>query len=168
MSAMIQPSRQELIDHIAESMDRMTRLRRTRYRDDLAGFDMTMPQIRTLSFLNQGPKRMKEISEHLRRGMPSATSMIDRLVKKEYVERVADSSDRRVVLCQITDSGRAILDSFSRMGTIQVEATAKSLTDEELNTIAPALDALVDAMAKQTPLVTNGRGDGKHGSLSAG
>jgi len=146
----------------------MTRLRRARYRDDLAGFDMTMPQIRTLSFLNQGPKRMKEISEHLRRGMPSATSMIDRLVKKEYVERVADSSDRRVVLCQITDSGRAILDSFSRMGTIQVEATARSLTDQELNTIAPALDALVDAMAKQTPLVANDHGEGKRGSLRSG
>lgn len=144
-------------------MDRMARLRRARYRDDLAGFDMTMPQIRTLSFLNQGPKRMKEISEYLRRGMPSATSMIDRLVKKEYVERVEHSSDRRVVLCQITDSGRAILDSFSRMGTIQVEATAKSLTDEELNTIAPALDALVNAMAKQTPLVSDDHPEGKRG-----
>ncbi len=168
MSDMTQPPRQELIDHIAQSMDRMARLRRARYRDDLAGFDMTMPQIRTLSFLNQSPKRMKEISEHLGRGMPSATSMIDRLVKKEYVERVEDSSDRRVVICQITDSGRAVLDSFSRMGTVQVEAIAQSLTDEELNTIAPALDTLVDAMAKHSPSVSNDRHEGKHGSLRSG
>jgi DNA-binding MarR family transcriptional regulator len=81
--------------------------------------------------------------------------MINRLVKKEYVNRAEDPSDRRVVLCEITDSGRTVLDSFSRLGTVQVEAVASSLTDEELNTIAPALDTLVDAMAKQTPLFSN-------------
>ena len=146
---MTQLSRQELIDHIAESLDRMSKLRRARYRDDLAGFDMTMPQIRTLSFLNQEPKRMKEISEHLGRGMPSATSMIVRLVKKSYVERVEDLSDRRVVICQITESGRCVLDRFSRMGTVQAGAIAESLSDNDLSSIAPALDILVDAMVRR-------------------
>lgn len=147
---MKQPSRDELIDRIAEGLDGMSKLRRARYRDDLAGFDMTMPQIRTLSFLNQLPKRMKEISEYLGRGMPSATSMIDRLVKKNYVERVEDSSDRRVVICQITELGRDMLDRFSRIGTVQAEAIAESLSDDDLSSIAPALDILVDAMARQT------------------
>ena len=39
--------RKELIDRIAASMDRVRRLGRARMRDDLAGFDMTMPQVRT-------------------------------------------------------------------------------------------------------------------------
>ena len=110
--------RKELVDRIAESMDRMRRLGRARMRDDLAGFDMTMPQVRTLYFLSRGPQRMKDISDHLMRGMPSATSMIDRLVKKGYVERVPDPSDRRVVLCEITGPGREMLDRFSRMGAV--------------------------------------------------
>lgn len=143
--------RKELIDRIAASMDRMARLGRAHVRDDLAGFDMTMPQIRTLYFLSRGPQRMKDISDHLMRGMPSATSMIDRLVKKEYVERVHDPSDRRVVLCRITDSGRGVLDRFSRMGTVRFEAVAESLTDSELSKIAPALDLLGDAMARRAP-----------------
>ena len=144
-------ARKELIDRIAASMDRVGRLGRARIRDNLAGFDMTMPQIRTLYFLSRGPQRMKDISDHLMRGMPSATSMIDRLVKKGYVERVPDPSDRRVVLCRITDPGREMLDRFSRMGAVRFEAVAESLTDDELDKIAPALDLLVDAMARQAP-----------------
>ena len=143
--------RKELIDRIAASMDRMRRLGRARMRDDLAGFDMTMPQVRTLYFLSRGPQRMKDISDHLMRGMPSATSMIDRLVRKGYVERVPDPSDRRVVLCQITEPGREMLDRFSRMGAVGFEAISESLTDDELDIIAPALEILVDAMARQTP-----------------
>ena len=143
--------RKELIDRIAESMERMRRLGRVRMRDDLAGFDMTMPQVRTLYFLSRGPQRMKDISDHLMRGMPSATSMIDRLVRKGYVERVPDPSDRRVVLCRITGPGREMLDRFSRMGAVGFEAISESLTDDELDTIAPALEMLVDAMARQTP-----------------
>ena len=151
----MEADRKELIDRIAASMDRMARLgrerMRERMRDDLAGFDMTMPQVRTLYFLSRGPQRMKDISDHLMRGMPSATSMIDRLVRKGYVERVTDPSDRRVVLCQITDPGREMLDRFSRMGAVGFEAISESLTDDELDKIAPALEMLVDAMARQAP-----------------
>lgn len=147
----MESDRKELVDRIAESMDRMRRLGRARMRDDLAGFDMTMPQVRTLYFLSRGPQRMKDISDHLMRGMPSATSMIDRLVKKGYVERVPDPADRRVVLCRITEPGREMLDRFSRMGAVGFEAISESLTDDELDKIAPALEILVDAMARQAP-----------------
>ena len=132
-------------------MDRMSRLGRARMRDGLAGFDMTMPQVRTLNFLSRGPQRMKDISDHLMRGMPSATSMIDRLVRKEYVERVPNPSDRRVVLCRITDTGREMLDRFSRMGAVRFEAIAESLTDDELNKVAPALELLANAAGRQAP-----------------
>ncbi len=151
--------RKELIDRIAASMNRMTKLGRARMRDDLAGFDMTMPQIRTLYFLSRGPQRMKDISDHLSRGMPSATSMIDRLVKKAYVERVPDPSDRRVVLCRITDSGLEILDRFSRLGAVRFEAIAEPLTKDDLKKIAPALDLLVEAMARQTSVESDSCGE---------
>ncbi len=160
--------RKELIDRIAGSMDRMTKLGRVRIRDDLAGFDMTMPQIRTLYFLSRGPQRMKDISDHLMRGMPSATSMIDRLVRKGYVERAPDPSDRRVVLCRITDPGREMLDRFSRMGAVRFEAVAESLTDHELDTIAPALKMLVDAMVRQTSSESDDCGDDKVGEKGCG
>ena len=156
-------NRKELIDRVGASMDRMRGLGRARRRDDLAGFDMTVPQVRTLYFLSRGPQRMKDISDYLMRGMPSATSMIDRLVKKGYVERVTDPSDRRVVLCRITEPGREMLDRFSRTGAVQFEAIAEAISDDEQNKIALALDILVDAMASQTASETTDCGENKHG-----
>ena len=161
-------TRKEQIDRIAASMDRMFRLGRARMRDDLAGFDMTMPQVRTLYFLSRGPQRMKDISDHLMRGMPSATSMIDRLVKKGYVERVPDPSDRRVVLCRITDPGREMLDRFSRMGAVRFEAIAESISDDDLNKIGPALDVLVDAMRRETSSESDECGEDKDGGRGCG
>ena len=65
-----------------------------------------MPQVRTHDSCSAtGPKRMGDISTYLGRGMPSATSMIDRLVSKGLVERMADASDRRVVACRLTALG---------------------------------------------------------------
>ena len=37
------------------------------------------------------------------------------------------------------------------MGAVGFEAISESLTDDELDKIAPALDMLVDAMARQAP-----------------
>ena len=162
----MEPVRKDRIDRIAATMDRMSRLGRARMRENLAGFDMTMPQVRTLHFLSRGPQRMKDISDHLMRGMPSATSMIDRLVGKGYVERVPDPSDRRVVLCRITDPGREMLDRFSQMGAVRFEAFAKMLTDDELDRIAPAFELLAEAMARQasTESVESGEdNDGEKG-----
>ncbi len=107
-----------------------------------------MPQLRTLTFLSQGAKRMSDISAYLGRGMPSATSMIDRLVSKSHVERVEDPNDRRVVACQLTSGGREMVEQFHRMCHMRSEAIANGLTVEELEVVAPAMEVLVRAIAR--------------------
>jgi len=140
---------EDLASRLAESLEQMTALRRVRMRTDIGGLDLTMPQIRTLSFLSQGPKKMKDISENLGRGMPSATSMIDRLVKKQYVVRTEDPSDRRVVVCELTTTGKTTLDQFARIGQERSEELAASMSQEELELVVPAIGVLVQAMARQ-------------------
>ena len=76
-----------------------------------------MPQFKTLSLLAQGPARMGNIAAYLSTSLSSATSMIDRLVEKNLVERAADTSDRRVVTCQLTAKGTEEMDRFLRLHT---------------------------------------------------
>ena len=123
------------------------------------GLELTMPQARTMFLLHrQGPTRMGVLSEHLGRGLPSATSMVDRLVRKGLVERVQDPSDRRVVACRLTDEGGRAVERFWQISRERRRALADALTDEELEMVVPALDILIRAAAE--------REAGRHGPVA--
>ena len=135
-------SRERLEELLAEHMARLMREVRSLSPAQWSDVELTMPQARTLVFLSHGPKRMSELSAHLGCGMPSATSMIDRLVKKGLVERAEDSSDRRVVACSLTPAGGEVVERFLRMGRMKYEALADILTEEELEAAIPVLEML--------------------------
>ena len=112
------------------------------------GLELTMPQARTMFLLHrQGPTRMGVLSEQLGRGLPSATSMVDRLVRKGLVERVQDPSDRRVVACRLTDQGTTAVERFWQISRERRLALVDALTDEELETVVPALEILTRTAA---------------------
>ena len=50
--------------------------------------------------------RMSDISKRISATMPTATGIIDRLVKRELVVRCDDPDDRRVVIVKLTQKGR--------------------------------------------------------------
>ena len=92
---------------------------------------------------------MTSLSEFLGRGMSSATSMTDRLVKKGLVERLEDVSDRRVVECRLTSQGREAVEVFWRVRRMRREEIAGLLTLSELELVVPALEVLTEAMSRQ-------------------
>ena len=113
--------------------------------EEWSDLELTMPQFRTICLLGQGPERMGSIAGHLSTSMSSATSMIDRLVDKGLVERAPDSSDRRVVTCQLTDRGREEMDRFMRINQLRLTRMASRLTVEELQTVVDAMEILCSA-----------------------
>ena len=130
-----------LVTHMERLMADMRSLSPARW----SAVELTMRQTRTLVFLSHGPKRMSELSENVGSGMPSATSMVDRLVKKKVVERVEDPSDRRVVTIRLTPLGVEVVERFLRIGRMRYEALADALTLEELEAAVPTLELLAKA-----------------------
>lgn len=75
-----------------------------------------MLQLEALRFIEAERPTMKKIAEYLHIKAPSATSLVNNLVKNSYVKREEDRSDRRVVLMKITNAGRTYLkDGYDRM-----------------------------------------------------
>jgi DNA-binding MarR family transcriptional regulator len=114
-----------------------------------SNLDLTMPQMRTMVLLAQGSRRMSELAEALNIGLSSATSMIDRLVNKGLVERIPDSHDRRLVLCQLTRHGRDEMERVWRIERQRITALAHALTEEELETVLHAMKILAAALERQ-------------------
>ena len=151
-------SRKTLVDNLVEHMTRVQRHLRTGQASAWSGLDLTMPQVKTLFLLAEGSMRMRSIAKRLSVEMPSATTMIDRLAAKGLVERSQDPGDRRAVVCSVTPAGRDAVEKFWALRTARIESLAASLSDEDLEIVAPALKIMAEAIGKTRPNFEGGQG----------
>lgn len=57
---------------------------------------------------------MKELAQHLRITSPSATSMVNRLVRLGWVKRTADESNRKLVRVIVAPKGKKVFGSMMK------------------------------------------------------
>ena len=67
---------------------------------------------------------------------------MDRLVEKGLVDRVADPSDRRVVICQLSESGEQAITRFWRIGRERLQIVADLLDEEQLETVVQGFELI--------------------------
>ena len=136
----------ELADQFVELAEYLNRQMHTGRLDEWEGLDMTIPQIKTLVLLNRmGPLRMGNISIYLGRALSATTTVVDRLVEKELVDRISDPKDRRVVICELTEQGRQAVEGFWRIGRERLQMVSDLLEVEQLETVVKGLQLIRSA-----------------------
>ena len=90
---------------------------------------------KTLLILSGGPLTAGEIAQQTGLTTPSVTSLIDRLEKKGFVQRVRDLQDRRRVIVELNQEKFA--DLMKVFGSLQgqFDPLLEGYTDEQLRTI---------------------------------
>ena len=80
-----------------------------------SGYDTTLPRFDVLAALHARPEGMKmsELSQHLIVSNGNVTGVVDRLVAEGLAERQSLASDRRAIVVQITETGRALMDEMA-------------------------------------------------------
>ena len=110
--------------------------------------DMTVPQIKTLNLLERvGPSRMGNIASALGIAVSAATTLVDRLVGRELVERLSDPNDRRVVICGLTVKGHETMTQIWRGERDQLRSLADQLEMHQLESIVEAFEVLCSLLA---------------------
>jgi len=119
-----------LINHIGEKTKRWIE-------KQLKKVDLTLPQFGALVALSQCDMiTQRELSEMV--GFDTTTAMVvcDALEKKILIQRLSDSSDRRVNRLVLTDDGRkAVADVYPRIRDACKEMYTMTSTDEMKTTI---------------------------------
>ena len=114
--------------------------------DQWQGLDMTGAQVKTLVMLETiGPMRMGAISSHLSGNLSATTGILDRLVKRELVARVADPNDRRVVVCELTPLGAEAVNQLWRIPRERILPAVELLDRQQLANAVQALEAIREA-----------------------
>lgn len=137
--------RAEQVQRLIEIMERMNRQIGSRLPEEWPDAELTMPQLRTLVLLSNGPLRMSDIAAQTGSSHSATTAMIDRLVEKGLVHRTHDSKDRRVVICELTPAGTRTINQIWRIHQDRIERIVATLTDQDLATVLRAMEILAGA-----------------------
>jgi DNA-binding MarR family transcriptional regulator len=110
--------------------------------------DLSVPEFRTLGFLNQHPgASLTAVADHIGLTLPAMSKMMDGLVARSLVkrEREFDAIDRRCVTLALTTRGRTVLES--------ARATTQAYLAEVLAALSPAeRTTVMEAMRVLSPL----------------
>ncbi len=108
--------------------------------------DMSTPQLKALLLISEEEGiRMRELARRLGGSFSNATVLVDRLVDRGLVERLADSQDRRVVLVRAADEGQQLIDQLVTSWRTLSTPLLESLAPEDLSKVHEALRVLLEA-----------------------
>jgi DNA-binding MarR family transcriptional regulator len=105
--------------------------------------DLSVPQFRTLIFLNRNPgAQLSNLAEHLGLTPPSASKLIDGLVAKQLVERQLSLVDRRRVTLTLTQTGKILLDAAYQETQAYFTDLFAVLSDRDLSNLIESMQIL--------------------------
>ena len=104
-----------------------------------SGQTIEMSQWATLRRIGRSPCTMSELARHKGVGLPTISKSVDMLVRRGWVERWIDKSDRRQTLVRLTASGRRVLADCRRALEEFLDERLAALTGAERNELDRSL-----------------------------
>ena len=87
---------------------------------------------------------MREIAQYLRVAPPSATSLINTLVKQGEIRRIADEKDRRTVRLEVTARGHKTLSDGTHRKQDLVHTIIKGLSEHDRTELKNILEKIMN------------------------
>lgn len=104
---------------------------------------ITLPQLRALAYvLRQPESTLGELAEHLAITAPSASVLVDRLVRQGLLEARIPPENRRRVSLVVTAGGEVVVTQATHLWQAELARRLTPLTDAELRIAIGALDSL--------------------------
>jgi DNA-binding MarR family transcriptional regulator len=104
---------------------------------------LSQAQLRALGYLGRhADSPLSALAEALGLGLPTASRLMDGLVRGGYVERQTAARDRRCARLALTGAGREALEAALAQVQAALTADLDALADEEVTAVATAMGAL--------------------------
>ena len=134
---------EDVLDVLPRAMDAV----RLGMRSQLSG-GLTVPQYRCLNFVdrNEGCS-LGEVAAFLGVTLPTASALVDRLVRAGHAESMPSPKDRRRTRLTISRSGKALLEQVRADARGELASTLAQRPAEDLRAISAGLAALKRAFS---------------------
>ncbi|RST76258.1 MarR family transcriptional regulator [Siminovitchia acidinfaciens] len=119
-------------------------------RELLVDYAITPPQFIGLQYLfEDGDMTIGELSNKMFLACSTTTDLIDRMEKKELVERVKDPKDRRVVRIHLLNKGEIIINEVIKKRQEYLHAVLNDFSEQEVMILKDSLAKLHREMKKE-------------------
>jgi DNA-binding MarR family transcriptional regulator len=151
-------SRHDIELEIAKRLFRVgTRVERwnvNRTRNSAAGEDLelSLAQLACLYHIRQGIDTPGELAKMLLVTPTAITALVDRLVRRGYVNREHDTVDRRRVILTVTESGHRASEATVEVVAESLAEMFASLSEKEVEQISTGMLLLETALDHAQPL----------------
>lgn len=109
------------------------------------GLDITIDQWLVLNAIAERPDISQlEIAEKVFKDAASITRIIDLLIKKKYLQRETHNSDRRRFSLGLTEEGKDLIKSISKVVKQNRAKALKGITEKELVQMKQTLTQIID------------------------
>ncbi len=109
--------------------------------------NLSVLQLQALIFIKKHPEStMNEIASYFSIELPSATSLVSKLVKLKLVKRVADKKDRRIVRIILTSYGEKLFEDAMKQRTEKIGQILSHLDKEDKEDFLKIITKLIATM----------------------
>lgn len=108
---------------------------------------LTAPQFIVLQALaRHGGMKPSALSREISLSQPTVTAILDRLKRAGLIERIESTSDRRTLPAQITEKGRAVIETSPELLQVGFLKAFRKLPDWEQHMLIGALQRVAELM----------------------
>ena len=135
---------------LMEMLFKISRLMKEKmsFRNDL--IHLSVLQIQTLVHLSQNEKvSMSDIAQHFLIELPSATSLINKLVDQDLVKRYEDQQDSRLVMITLTETGKIMFEQAMSQRKKKFEKILSYLSAKEKQDLLSIFKTLDNKLQKE-------------------
>ncbi len=133
---------EESASRLLDTAPQVMRCIRTEMRSS-RGHDLTVPQFRTLTYVNRSPDAsLSQLADHLGLTLPAASKIVEGLVGQKLITRRDSLDDRRRMQLTLTRGGEELLRKAREATLAYLKDVLVSLASEDLSTISRAMALL--------------------------
>lgn len=85
---------------------------------------------------------MSELAKWMHMSKQQLTKLVDKMIERAFVERVADPNDRRIVRLQLTQNAQKYIDSFLAEDAVYYRELFDSMTEKDREEFGNALSVM--------------------------
>jgi DNA-binding MarR family transcriptional regulator len=136
----------QLIRQVIELQHKVNRMLRRQVPDAWMELSLTLAQLKSLFFISsEGNTNVRKLAAALSVTSANVTGIVDRLVKQGLVTRRENPEDRRMLLLQVTDKGRALIIDLRERQISRLSEILDYMSPDEVSTLAQGLSSLLKA-----------------------
>lgn len=140
------------VDEVGLMIQKLVRVFQLFERDQIKTHGFTTSQCYTiLELYKSGGITMNELSEKMNLNSSTMTRILDNLVRDKYISREKDKSDKRIVIVNLTNSGRGIAKELDTTVKEYYKRIIANIPEGQVEEVLKSVNIIQNAFEKANP-----------------